>query len=98
MARLYVGTYGKYNDGKEIIMKRTTKEMINARTRGALKMRDLRQKAYDFYSNTDPLTVFAWNDGTFSVVGLINEDFQTIEDLQECFENMYDEINKENQE
>ena len=56
-------------------MKRTAKEIISARNRGALKMRDLGNKAYDFYLATDPLTVFAWNDGTFSVVGLINEDF-----------------------
>lgn len=76
-------------------MKRTAKEMINARNRGALKMRDLGRKAYDFYLATDPLTVFAWNDGTFSVTGFINEDFKSIEDLRECFENMYDEIAKE---
>lgn len=75
-------------------MKRTAKEIISARNLGALKMRDLGNKAYDFYSATDPLTVFAWDDGTFSAVGFIDEDFQSFEELQECFEDMYDEIAK----
>lgn len=78
---------------------RTTKEIINARNRGVLEMRELLgSKAYAFYVGTDPLAVYAWNDGTFTVTGLINEDFQTIEDLRECFENLYDEINKEDKE
>lgn len=78
-------------------MKYTNRMKVN----GELAMRSASEKAQDFYSNTDPLGVYEYEDadgntlygydGCFgSVEGL------TFEQLQEEFEAMHDELEGDN--
>lgn len=58
---------------------------ISEISEGELAMRDLCEKAYEFYRGTDPLTVALCYDGTFSLRGFINEDGLTFQQVEQSF-------------
>lgn len=63
------------------------------KSQGELAARNLSEKAQKLYDNTDPMTIYANNDGSFSVEScLFNDDFNTFEAMEKCFEEVYDEI------
>ena len=58
---------------------------INEKVNGELAMRDLCPKAWEVYSNTDPLTIAKCEDGTFSIRGLCDADGLTFEQVEQLF-------------
>lgn len=72
----------------------TTKN-IEAKRRGELMARDLSPKAYEFYRNTDPLAILDYDDGTYSLKGFIDEDFDNFEDLNAALEELADQFTTE---
>lgn len=73
-----------------------TTENIEAKRRGKLVVRDLSPKAYEFYRNIDQLAILDYDDGTYSLKGFIDEDFDNFEDLNATLEELADQlINKE---
>ena len=55
---------------------------MSEKASGEIAMRDLCHKAWDIYSNTDPLTVAKCEDGTFSMRGLYDLDDLTFEQVE----------------
>lgn len=65
---------------------------IQGKNRGELACRDLSDKAYKFYSDTDPLNVYEY-DSAFIVDGAFGKmEFDSLEEMEKCFEELSDEM------
>lgn len=58
-----------------------------------LELRGLSDKAFQFYSQTDPLTFYLMDDGTFTMTGAIGDrEGMTLKDIEEYLEDWADSI------
>lgn len=59
---------------------------------GELAVRQLSEKAYEVYSETDPFEVYKVDDDSFSIRGAFGDlDNLTFKELEEMLESYYDE-------
>lgn len=58
---------------------------INAKKAGEIAVRNLSEKAQAFYDSTDPLTVYAHEDGSFTVCGVFEAEAATLDELDALF-------------
>ena len=66
---------------------------IDSKSRGEMACRDLSEKAYEFYSNTDPISVYEY-EGEFVVDGVFGKmEFDSFKEMEKCFEELNDELN-----
>lgn len=64
------------------------------KVKGELAVRNLSDKAQKFYSETDPMSVYAY-DGMYAFDGCMGSaENLTLEQLESAFEGLYDDLNE----